>query len=316
MCIIIAKNKASRLPSEEELRECFKNNSDGAGFMYTLNSNVIIDKGYMSIDKFLKRYNYLIRRFNNFNNKSLVIHFRIGTAGSNTPQNTHPYPITNDVTKLHKKYIKSKLGIAHNGIISNYNPSIGDNRDINDTQNFISTFLYNLYSNYKTFYNNADMIDAIEYLTHSKFAILDNKDNLKTIGDFVEDNGLLFSNSTYKAKTYTYYNYNTNSYDWNKYWEDYYDDYYNDYYNEDANTTTGENSKAEQLTYNTCLYDVPSHYFIEYNDDIYSSNNYCINEDGDLFKYNDELKDYDYITSDYLIYNDNFEPITWDEILL
>ena len=43
MCIIIAKNKENRLPTKEELQQCFNRNSDGAGFMY-VNKNNNVDK--------------------------------------------------------------------------------------------------------------------------------------------------------------------------------------------------------------------------------------------------------------------------------
>ena len=56
MCIIIAKEKYGRLPSEKELKNCFTNNSDGAGFMYVKNGKVVIDKGYMKYEAFIKHY--------------------------------------------------------------------------------------------------------------------------------------------------------------------------------------------------------------------------------------------------------------------
>ena len=52
MCIIIAKNKNNRLPKKAELEYSFNHNHDGAGFMYPDNGKVIIDKGYMTFEKF------------------------------------------------------------------------------------------------------------------------------------------------------------------------------------------------------------------------------------------------------------------------
>ena len=54
MCIIIAKDKIGRLPKEEELKQAFDYNDDGAGFMYVENGKVVIDKGYMTYDSFIK----------------------------------------------------------------------------------------------------------------------------------------------------------------------------------------------------------------------------------------------------------------------
>ena len=67
MCIIVAKDRAGRLPTQDELKNCFNRNSDGAGFMYVKNDKVIIDKGYMTFNDFIKRYNKLLRKFDNFN---------------------------------------------------------------------------------------------------------------------------------------------------------------------------------------------------------------------------------------------------------
>ena len=233
MCIIIAKNKKDRLPTKEELKNSFNRNSDGAGFMYVDNGQVVVDKGYMTFDNFYKRFKELTARYNDFENKSLVIHMRIGTSGTNTKSNTHPYIITNRVDLLHKTYIKSDLGIAHNGVITDYTPT-NTKQDINDTQLFIGTYLYGLYINYKEFYKNRYIRKGIEKITNSKFAILDKNDELYLIGDFIEEDGLSFSNTSYYgyvSKTYKYFgDYFEEEKEWNKAYADYYTRYENGYY--------------------------------------------------------------------------------------
>lgn len=223
MCIIIAKNKNNRLPSKEELKNSFNRNSDGAGFMYVDNGQVVVDKGYMTFDNFYKHYEKLLAKYNNFENKSLVIHLRIGTSGTNTRENTHPYIITNRVDLLHKTFVKSDLGIAHNGVITDYTPT-NNKQNINDTQLFIGTYLYGLYVNYKEFYKNKYITNGIEKITNSKFAILNSKDELFLIGDFVEEDNLMFSNTSYKGYTYKTYKYYDN-YTESDYLKDYYDYY-------------------------------------------------------------------------------------------
>lgn len=301
MCVIIAKNKTNRLPEIEEVRQCYKNNNDGAGFMYTLNGNVIIDKGYMDEEKFVNRFKYLCKRFNNFDNKCLVIHCRIGTAGTNSAQNTHPYPITNSINDLHKLYYRCKLGMAHNGIISNYNPSaLEKDKDINDTQNFIIKYIYELYSNWKSFYKNNNMIDAIKNISNSKFAILDGNDNLITIGNFEEHKGLLFSNNSYQKKTYTYsYKYG-NDY----YWDKWYDAYnYNHSYTQKATTKT------------TSYINIPASYNLYFGGNVVSGNDYYLNDDGDLLKYNEDSGKYEYLSSNFTIFDSNFEEVEVNDLL-
>jgi predicted glutamine amidotransferase len=203
MCIIIAKNKTNRLPSKKELEYCFDYNNDGAGFMYTDNGKVILDKGYMTKESFMARYKTLCKKYNNFKDKCLVIHCRIGTAGTNSPQNTHPYALTKKINKLHKTYTKASVGIAHNGIIMDYQPH--DGKDINDTQNFIRTYMVQRAKEDKEFYKRQWERTQIEDITHSKFAILDKDDNLYLIGVFTKEDNLLFSNSHYKPVSYSYY---------------------------------------------------------------------------------------------------------------
>lgn len=218
MCIIVAKDRKHPLPKDEYLKNCFDNNPDGAGFMYVNNGEVVIDKGYMNLKTFMKRYRKLCRKYNNFKDKSLVMHFRIGTAGANSRENTHPYPVTYSKDLLHKTYFRTDLGVAHNGIIHDYNPKV-DDKTTNDTQNFIMNYIYPLYKNYNKFYNNKYIMEGISKITGSKFAFLDKYDNIHLIGKFEEDeSGVKYSNSNYLP----YYNY---GYDYYGYYDRYYDYY-------------------------------------------------------------------------------------------
>lgn len=216
MCVIVAKNKDARIPTIEELKNCFDRNGDGSGFMYVDNGKVVIDKGYMTFKSFKKHFNKLCKKYDNFNNKSLVIHFRIGTAGANSPENTHPYIITSDEKKLHNTYMRSDLGVAHNGIIYDYNPRF-DEKGTNDTQEFIKKYLTPLKENYKYFYKNKYILDGIKDITNSKFALLDNEENIYYIGDFINFDGVMYSNESYKKLSF-----NNSLYKWNS--KDY-DDY-------------------------------------------------------------------------------------------
>lgn len=233
MCIIVAKNKITPLPKEEYLKNCFTNNPDGAGFMYVNNNEVVIDKGYMTYKSFIKRYKKLCRKYNNFENKSLVMHFRIGTAGANSKENTHPYPVTYDKNILHKTYYRTSLGVAHNGIIHDYNPPTGTH-DVNDTQNFIMKYIYPIYKHYPKFYKNQYVMAGIEEITNSKFAFLDKCDNIYLVGKFeTDDSGVKYSNSNYLPYDYTWKYTNNYGYYYknlDKYYEDkyHYDTMYDD----------------------------------------------------------------------------------------
>ena len=207
MCIIVVKDNKTPLPKEKYLKNCFDNNPDGAGFMYLHHNKVVIDKGYMTYNSFLKRYNKLCKKYNNFKDLPLIMHFRIGTAGANSKENTHPYPITDDKRELHQTYIKTSLGVTHNGIIQEYNPN-KHQKDINDTQNFIINYLYPLYKNWSTFYKNEKILNGIEDITNSKFAFLDNYGKIKLVGKFeTDEDGVKYSNSNYEDSWCNYSKY-------------------------------------------------------------------------------------------------------------
>lgn len=205
MCIIVAKDKKAKLPANDILNTCFYNNGDGAGFMYVDNGKVVIDKGYMTLKSFKKHYKKLCEKYNNFDNKSLVIHFRIGTSGSNSVKNCHPFPVDENIKNLQKPYFLTDLGIAHNGIIRDYIPAKND-IDISDTQNFIYKFLSQMKKISKDFYKNKGIMDGIENLIASKLCLLNANDELYYVGDFIEDNGIMYSNSTYKYSYWSEYN--------------------------------------------------------------------------------------------------------------
>lgn len=226
MCIIVAKNKGYNLPKKDILKTCFENNGDGAGFMYVLDNKVIIDKGYMSFGDLWKRLQNLQNEID-IKNTPMVLHFRIGTSGSYDGSCTHPFELTNNNEKLKELDAVVNVGIAHNGVISAYSDG---NDELNDTQHFIKEFLYPLYKMNKNFYKNDDMQKIIKKVTSSKFAILNNKGELITIGDFVERDGILYSNYTFESYSTTY------CWKGKKYkigYDDYYDydNYYDDYKN-------------------------------------------------------------------------------------
>lgn len=245
MCIIIAKDKSGRIPTIEELTNSFTYNSDGAGFMYVKNDKVVIDKGYMKLTDFLDRFKELCEEFNDFKNKSLVIHCRIGTSSGNTPENTHPYPISGKVKDLHKTHIECDLGMAHNGIIHDYTPS-GKKPNTNDTQEFILKYVNKLYDKWEDFYKDKYILSGMEDITNSKLVFMNTSGDLYYVGEFVEDEKLKFSNTSYKS--YSYYktgkSYYTNHYDW------YEDDYeHTPSYGEVGSKYIGEHIKDSDWWY-------------------------------------------------------------------
>ena len=247
MCVIIVKDKRGTLPKKETLKNCFERNPDGAGFMYVESGKVVIDKGYMNFKSFYRHYKRLCKKFDNFENKNLVMHMRISTSGGVERENTHPYPITDNFEDMFKLYYRTDVGLAHNGIISATKPSKEqESKKINDTMLFNKIYLADIYEHWSECFDNQAFLAGIAEITNSKFAILDKEDNLHTIGSFTDYDGAKFSNTSYISYKYdgykygTYKSYNYDGYDQYGYYDDYgykYDKYGNcisdSYYDDD-----------------------------------------------------------------------------------
>jgi predicted glutamine amidotransferase len=182
------------MPDYNILMNCFDSNPDGAGYMYQdHNSNkVIINKGFMSFDSFITAIENLSNNID-ITASSLVIHFRYATQGSINPANCHPFPITTKIKQLQQTNITANTAIVHNGVIpfcSNYNSK----NKLSDTQIFIRDYLSKMDNS--TLFNPA-VLALIKESTGSKFAIMGNN-RIELIGDFIEDQGVYYSNDTYK----------------------------------------------------------------------------------------------------------------------
>lgn len=258
MCIIVAKKKGVKMPSKNILETCFNNNSDGAGLMYVQNGQVIIDKGYMDFKSFYKRIQKLERRLGDLTNKSIVMHFRIGTQGANDKATTHPFPISKDIEQLKATYVKTDVGMVHNGIISRFNYD----KTISDTQLFIKDFVSVIKNLKKDFYTDNSVMQLLKgEIGSSKLCFLDKNENLYYIGEKFVDNGVVYSNTTYKS-----YYYKTPSY---RYAYDYDYDYDYDYIYS-YNKTSAPMSMYKSLSVEEFLKKVKDFEILEVGDTYYT----------------------------------------------
>lgn len=194
MCIIAAKPAGIRMPTEETIENMWHRNHDGAGFMYATKGEVHIEKGFMTLDSFKKALER-IGNDNDMTETAVVMHFRIATHGGVIPANTHPFPVTTSVGLLQKLVCNTKLGVAHNGIISGVTPRTG----ISDTMEYIAGQLGHLYKAIPEFYKNSDLMKMIDNAIGSKLAFLTDDGQVYTVGHFEEEDGILYSNTSYKA---------------------------------------------------------------------------------------------------------------------
>lgn len=250
MCIIIAKPQNIPMPPEKTLENCFSNNPDGAGYMYCHKGSVHIAKGFMTIRSLKESLSDLSKKVN-LDKVAMVLHFRIGTQGRNDEGNTHPFPISDDITKLTKNSLKCNVAVAHNGIISL--TSSYYSKDYSDTVIFVRDYLSCLIEK-PNFYKNPNRIKVIDKLADSKLCFLSNDAHITTIGTFTEDKGVLYSNGTYTYSRYSYSSAYGSQTRYNAYGYGYNDEYDDDYTKVYPKTSERESSLPSNIFAKTWAY--------------------------------------------------------------
>ena len=195
MCIICVSKSGVAQPSEKTIRTMFRNNPHGAGYMYARNGIVTIHKGFMDVESYLDA----LKSECFTSEDSVVYHFRISTQAGVTPEMTHPFPLTRQKPLTRKLDLACGCGIAHNGIIRiTTDPN---NKRYSDTAIFITDFLADIIRKPSDL-RNQNKLDTIYMLARSKFAIMDKGGYIATVGDFVEEDGLLYSNTSYLPRIF------------------------------------------------------------------------------------------------------------------
>jgi len=191
MCIIAVSPKKTPLPSADRRAEMFHRNPDGAGFMFAADGHVHIEKGFMNLDAMEKRIAELAEVYD-FTELPVVLHYRIGTHGGNTPGNTHPFPVTADRKALKKLVQDTNFAVAHNGVIHCVTPPKG----YSDTQEYIVRRLSHIKPPF-----DRGILAEIAAETNSKLAFMYGNGIVQMTGAFTRDeDGCYYSNASYKPR--------------------------------------------------------------------------------------------------------------------
>lgn len=213
MCIIAYVPKCENV-SEETIRTMFDGNPDGAGLMWKLDdkSPVQIRKGFMKVDDLIKAYNEIPT------DCERAIHCRIATAGKISVACCHPFPIRAKVSAMKNDTDKAELALMHNGVISYANPSKGLKADYSDSMNFAAKFLYPL-----RYQLDKECVQTlIEESTPSRFLIMRQGAETIMLGNWGCENGVYYSNDSYKplSTRYSKYYYDIGGWrDYDCYWK-------------------------------------------------------------------------------------------------
>ena len=191
MCIICVSPSGVKQSGVKTLRTMFFRNPHGAGYMYARDGKVVIHKGFMDFHSFLMA----VRAEHFTAEDSVVYHFRISTQAGVSPAMTHPFPLSNQIERMLALDLTCKCGVTHNGIIRlTTDPT---NTRYSDTAIFITDYLSSMIRKPADLRNQA-LLDRIYDLAQSKFAIMDASGYIATVGTFINDHGLLYSNDSYK----------------------------------------------------------------------------------------------------------------------
>ena len=190
MCIICVSKPGCEQPSVKTLRTMFLLNPHGAGYMVARGGKVFIHKGFMNIEEFLNA----VRRERFTAADSVVYHFRISTQAGVNPEMTHPFPLSNQPRRMLALDMTCRCGVAHNGIIRL--TSDPTNTRFSDTAVFITDYLTNIIRKPADL-RNQERLDTIYRLAQSKFAIMDGSGYTATVGEFINNRGILYSNRSY-----------------------------------------------------------------------------------------------------------------------
>lgn len=190
MCVIAVSKKGIRQPSVSELRSMWVSNPHGAGYMLVRNDRVEIHKGFLYWDDFIRS----VRSEKFSASDAVVYHFRISTQAGICEEMTHPFPIVNNLKMMKALDLYCDIGIAHNGIIPL--TTTFDETEYSDTALFVSNYVSRIVR------SPADMLnpyvqEMIAELGQSKFALMDFKGNIVTIGKFYNHDGILLSNENH-----------------------------------------------------------------------------------------------------------------------
>lgn len=200
MCIIAYKPQGERLPKEKTITICMKNNKDGSGYMFNTPKGVIGRKGFNHAEVL---YDNLYKDLHFYKVKekdaSIAIHCRIGTAGLIKPENCHPFPITKNIGYLQSLFTISDKAMMHNGMLD-----IRDDKypNLSDTQIFVRNVLSEIDLTSKGINILLDMV-----INPSKVIVFDKNGLLLSFGKWEKENGIFYSNTSYKEHSWGYINY-------------------------------------------------------------------------------------------------------------
>lgn len=176
MCIICIKKKGVKFPTMKQVENMANNNEHGFSVVVSQRNGKPKIMKTLNKAEFLDTYKYILEH-SNYKDTTLFIHARIATHGSKKVENCHGWRSDGVV-------------FAHNGILR-----IDNREDMTDSETFFRDIFIPAYrvGGWKL---GERTIDAI--IGTSKFVFMDATGEIHHYGNYIEDDGLLFSNDSYQ----------------------------------------------------------------------------------------------------------------------
>ena len=191
MCVIAAKPANVAMFDKQTLKNMCVRNPDGCGICFPYKGKVHIVKGLMTAEDAWAALQMWDEEVDFFKNP-VIFHARISTAHGVNAALTHPFPLTNNIDYMRELECDAEVGIAHNGIIDiDYGPRESD------TMAFIRRMVYPVSRICKKWYQNDIAMGMLDDFCDSKLAIMRSNGELAYVGNFIEENGIYYSNSSY-----------------------------------------------------------------------------------------------------------------------
>lgn len=192
MCVIIAIPKGVKV-DENEIRDAWNTNDDGAGYMYRHNGKVFYKRGFMDIDEYIEEVMKLIGKY------EIVLHLRISTSDKVNPTQTHPYEL-GDIMNM--EGVTTNPVSCMNGVVSNKRLEMLE--ECNDTMSYIvqNNELFKKFMTIDDDKNAEVLIDFIKEHSGAKWCVMTPNDTFIS-GGFTEENNVLYSNLNHRCNFYT-----------------------------------------------------------------------------------------------------------------
>lgn len=181
MCIIAIKPAGTPRPNNEMFKNMCRRNPDGFGMVTWDPKKGLEVKKTMSEEEYMKWVSEVSEE------TPAIFHMRIATHGSVKKKNCHPF-IADD----------RSWAFAHNGILS-----IQNEKDMTDSETFFRRIAMPMIKAGHTPGNMTFDAMVATIIGSSKFAFINDKGKLFSYGNYIEKDGLLFSNSSYETPTFT-----------------------------------------------------------------------------------------------------------------